>query len=157
MGARWVQGDVKLAAGRFRIANQVIDAAAQANLETEGQSLEEYGKDLIANHLGTGKEWSREWNGKTSSSPGRVTSGSMRNDFSHVVNKTRGAITLAVGWVRNFQDYYGFQDKGFNHWLGMWVEGMQLNMHMKSLVKQATDRAGKEIIRGLVRHLRGGR
>jgi hypothetical protein len=87
-------------------AHLVVEAAA-IGAETMQQIIET---------TGTG------WDGRLGPNDGRVDSGHMLNDVSydkqaHIgVSRTgRGSRSARFGWIKNYQDYYGYQDQGFEN------------------------------------------
>ena len=93
-------------------------------------------------------------------SRGRVNTGAMRDAITYRV--VRGATVQArVGWLNDYEDYFGFQDVGFT--AGGYrervsstiraVEGMRLMAHMRAYMRDqsdiAMDRVVKRVINGL--------
>lgn len=77
---------------------------------------------------GTGKVWSRPWgpNGRTASIPGRVDTGEMRDQFKGSVSVEKSSVVGEVGWTGSKEDYFLYQEEGFNHWITQkWIEGMR--------------------------------
>jgi hypothetical protein len=79
---------------------------------------------------GTGVLWASAWRGrktgvyKTTSAPGRIDSGDMLNAVGTAIQAGPKESRAAFGWVRNFEEYFRHQEYGFNHWIGVRVEGM---------------------------------
>lgn len=74
---------------------------------------------------GIGREWTRPWNGRSSSSPGRVESGDMLNEFKGNLDYGNGSIVGTAGWINKQVDYFRYQEGGFFHVLAQRdVEGM---------------------------------
>lgn len=154
MGARWVVGDMAKSASNFRAAAAGISGDARDELQAAGEQLQAEGQRIISS-TGTNREWSREWYGRSGSGPGRINTGAMVGDYEFDIQSGSVINRLRVGWINNFEKYYGFQDKGFNHWVGVTVAGMELQSKMKGLVRSATNNVGIQIVNGLVRRLRG--
>ena len=47
---------------------------------------------------------------------GRYDTGEMHDSVTYVTEQAKDRISVRVGWVRNFQDYFGYQDSGFKNW-----------------------------------------
>lgn len=71
-------------------------------------------KDLIASR-GTNRQWSRAWNGRTHSGPGRIDTGNMYEAVTWWVSPDgyRGEF----GWLNNREPYFLYQEEGFPHWI----------------------------------------
>lgn len=85
-------------------------------------------KELIETR-GTGKTWSSTWFGgdRTASMPGRVDTGHMRDSVTKNPVKVsgKGNIYGGFGWLHHRDDYFAYQEGGFEHWrTGEYVEGM---------------------------------
>lgn len=124
---------------RINIAGAIKQLEGVAkSVDSAGQDLQmelaKAGRDEMVRLIetrGTGRQWKKPWRGRKSgrykqtSSPGRVDSGDMRNAVG--VRFERGAqqTNVAFGWIRNFENYFGYQDQGFYHkQKGETVEGM---------------------------------
>lgn len=57
---------------------------------------------------------------------GRIETGRMLDSVdSKVLSKSKDRVAAEFGWIDTFEDYFGYQEGGFNHWLsGKRVEGM---------------------------------
>ena len=114
---------------RINIAGAIkqLEGVAKA-VDLAGQDLQielaRAGRDEMVRLIetrGTGRQWNKPWRGRKSgrykqtSSPGRVDSGDMRDAVG--VRFERGAqqTNAAFGWIRNFENYFGYQDQGFYH------------------------------------------
>lgn len=89
----------------------------------------EYGATVMKGLIetrGTGRQWTRPDSfGRWSSSPGRVASGTMRDSVASSFNKTaKGNAVGRFGWLKNREDYFRYQEGGFEHPSGITVEGM---------------------------------
>jgi len=79
---------------------------------------------------GTRVPWANAWRGrktgvyKTTSAPGRIDSGDMLNAVGTAIQAGPRESRATFGWVRNFEEYFRHQEYGFNHWIGVRVEGM---------------------------------
>lgn len=75
---------------------------------------------------GTGRTWKYPWNGRHGSYPGRDDTGHMKNSVSsNTTVSERGRVTGRFGWLGKREDYFGFQEGGFEHVeAGITVEGM---------------------------------
>lgn len=54
----------------------------------------------------------------------RVDTGHMRSEISAQTERTGNTITGEWGWLDDEEDYFYYQDAGFRHVGGQWVEGM---------------------------------
>lgn len=81
------------------------------------QAIEE-GKNITKHNIetrGTAKSGKR----------GRVRTGEMRDNVkSEMTKKTAKEAEGKFGWIDQYEDYYGFQEAGFDHIGGVTVEGM---------------------------------
>ncbi len=60
-----------------------------------------------------------------SGKPGRIETKKMHNDIDAKTTVSEaGRVTGRFGWIKNREDYYGFQEGGFDHVNGGHVEGM---------------------------------
>jgi hypothetical protein len=117
----------------IRQLEQVGKAAGLAGQDLQ-MELAEAGRDEMVRLIetrGTNIRWEKKWKGRKSgtykqiSSPGRIDSGDMRDAVG--VRFERGAqqTNAAFGWIRNFENYFGYQDQGFYHVkANRMVEGM---------------------------------
>lgn len=143
---RFVRVDVT---GAVKEISNVARAADRANSALQIELAEE-GRDKMKELIetgGTGVSWERSHYAKDSeksgrlrggSSPGRVNTGNMRDSVS-VRFEGQGSKKIgAFGWIRNFENYFGYQDNGFYHVLaGRTVEGMHaLRDSRRYVVKQ---------------------
>lgn len=73
---------------------------------------------------GVGVQWARSHYAKdsdksgslrNSSFPGRVNTGNMRDSVGVRFERGRDRSVSAFGWIRNFEDYFGYQEEGFYH------------------------------------------
>lgn len=56
---------------------------------------------------------------------GRVVSGAMRDAVdSEVTERSRDRVRGKFGWIKDFEDYFGYQELGFEHRGGVTVDGM---------------------------------
>lgn len=56
---------------------------------------------------------------------GRIETGAMRDAVdSKITERSKKRVSGEFGWINEFQDYYGYQESGFNHRSGVSVEGM---------------------------------
>lgn len=102
-----------------------IDEAAEEWAEEGAETVD----DLIASR-GTGRTWKRvrykRGIARSGSKNGRDWTGDMRGDAGDNESFRKGS-DVAVGrfgWYKNYKDYYGEQEGGFEHPQTGWVEGM---------------------------------
>lgn len=82
------------------------------------------GRDVIETS-GTDQEWSRPWGGRSGGGRGRVDTRKMVDEFGAEVDIGNGVVTGKLGWVREKEDYFFYQDQGFWHVLSQReIEGM---------------------------------
>lgn len=83
------------------------------------QEAAEDGKRIMREKIetsGLGVEWSRaDKYGRTSSSPGRVASGKMRDAIDSEYKRDGDSAEARIGWLNEFEDYFGYQEGGFYH------------------------------------------
>lgn len=93
----------------------------------------EEGQDRVQTRIensGTGQTWSRTYyrrggGPRKGSFGGRVWSGEMRADVEQETHRGDDFIQGSFGWIHNYEDYYGFQEGGFDHvWAGRHIKGM---------------------------------
>lgn len=95
---------------RINLPNEFEDAMTKA-MDAGQDAL----KDAI-NTRGTGKKWSRPWNGREGSYPGRVDTGNMLSEAKgQVTGKTAHSVDGELGWPEDSPDYIAYQDQGFYH------------------------------------------
>jgi hypothetical protein len=79
---------------------------------------------------GTNKDWGKSWPSraqgrKSSSGPARFDTGEMRDSVdSQIIRSSRRIVSGEFGWLRNQQDYFIYQDKGFTHFGGAVIPAM---------------------------------
>lgn len=160
-GRRFARVDVSNALKGFEAlgkASQIANSGLQIELAEEGRDKM---KELIETG-GTGVSWQRSHYAKDSeksgrlrggSSPGRVNTGNMRDSVS-VRFEGQGSKKIgAFGWIRNFENYFGYQDNGFYHVLaGRTVQGMHalrdsrryvVNQVLPKLVRKYSNRLAR--------------
>lgn len=94
---------------------------------------------------GTGKTWKRTYTkrgiSRSGSTDGRVWTGDMQEDVEIEVKRDPNAITASFGWIKNYQDYYGQQEGGFEHPTAGHVKGMFAMADAKDyIMKYANDK-----------------
>jgi len=117
---------VRVEVVRFeREMRNISESSKVAILEMQRELAEEGKKKMqeIIMTSGTNKRWKSPWK---SEKTGRVRlgSGTARVDSGDMIRavgvRTEGGTGTvarsAFGWVREFEDYYGYQDEGFTHW-----------------------------------------
>ena len=118
---KWFRGKVD----RIENGNEVIIR----NAMHEGAEL---AKEYIATR-GTGRVWQGDWSrfpnatpGRTGSIPGRSATGYMMDSItSEVTSFGKGKIQGAFGWINRREDYFAYQEGGFQHAItGEFIEGM---------------------------------
>lgn len=130
--------------------------------EEEIQYVGQQAKDELNRYfrtVSTGRSWTPGPWGQGGTGD-RVDTGDMKADLDVRVYRGQG-IGLDVGWVHDFQEYYRYQDEGFEatgfrhpRLIGSdVVAGMGLIAHMnywlRDKVDEALDRAGKRVVNGL--------
>lgn len=109
-------------------------AVEQANEELQIE-LARAGRDKMKEFIetrGTGETWTRRRRAKglqgrlrRGSYPGRVNTGNMRDSVTVRFEGQGSRKAAAFGWIRNFEDYFGYQENGFYHvYAGRRVRGM---------------------------------
>jgi hypothetical protein len=86
----------------------------------------------------------------------RSDTGEMRDAIERLV-RTGRTVDVQVGWIREFEEYFLAQDKGFDHSgyrsMRQAVRGMQLMAHMRAYMRDevdlAVDRAMRRINNGI--------
>lgn len=119
-----------------------MDMVADAMDETVDFAVEVQ-KDAIE-HSGTGRQWQGDWGsmpngtpGRTTSDPGRVATGEMRDSVSGVVKQFPDRIVGEVGWLDGSPAHARFQELGFRHAItGDAIEGME---SLREAEEQGTD------------------
>jgi len=54
--------------------------------------------------------------------PGRIRTGNMYNSVDYRVEAGPNRVSAAFGWIRNFEDYFGYQETGFrNIWIASYT------------------------------------
>lgn len=138
--------DLQRSFSRFEACIQsAMDDAMALGVET--------GRDIIENS-GTDRQWSREWYGRDHSGRGRVDTGNMRDEFKAEVDNRRQGVEGKLGWVKEQEDYFFFQDEGFTHRLtGEYIEGMMALLGASEeawdLLRQKCSECNSDFIRGI--------
>ena len=82
---------------------EIADASKEEMQRIIRESVSPWGEFRLSNGLG----------GK---GPGRYDTGAMHDSVTYVTEQAKDRVSVRVGWVRNFQDYFGYQDSGFKNW-----------------------------------------
>lgn len=132
-------GDVGSVVNWFK---QIMERVEDGNSNAISQAVsdgENTMKHLIASR-GTAK----------SGKAGRIETGNMHNSVTSSFNQTaRGNAVGRFGWLKNREDYFGFQEGGFEHARsGVDVEGMYAMVDAYELVKQELEQAVRNNLRG---------
>jgi len=158
---QFVRVNVSSAVDKVRAVEKQLAAATEA-LQIEAA---EAGRDKMREIIetsGTGRAWQRSHYAKDGgrvgtlrrgSFGGRVNTGNMRDSVS-VRFEGRGANRVAAfGWIRNFEDYFGYQDQGFLHVIsGKRVAGMfALRDARRYVVNQVLPRLTRKYARRIER------
>lgn len=160
MGMRWIQGDIRKYVANLEQARIALQSQPEQELILVGEELRREGQEIIESS-GRNQKWSRPWANRSDgqmregSGPGRIESGQMRDDFDYQVLKGPKVTRLYVGWIKKFQDYYFYQNRGFNHWLAGWVEGMLVTKKLKSRQEELVRKAGDNVLSTVRDRLRG--
>lgn len=167
MGARWVRQGRRGPGGEdYRNMSRELQVIVMEEMTAAAQAGEREAKRYIS-VAGTRRQWNgsfpdlKQGGGRRSApSRGRINTGEMRDAITYRV--VRGATVQArVGWLNEYEDYFGFQDEGFS--AGGYrelvsttiraVEGMRLMAHMRAFMRDqsddAMDRIVKRVINGL--------
>lgn len=76
----------------------------------------------------------------------RVETGLMKSEVK--ARKTKSQYFYArYGWVDRFEDYFGYQDRGFTHTSGKRIEGMKALFRSFLVVREEMGRRIKELAR----------
>ena len=121
---------------------RIMDMVADAMDDTVDFAVEVQ-KDTIETS-GTGRQWTGDWGsmpngtpGRTTSDPGRVATGEMRDSVTGVVKQFKDRVVGEVGWIDGSPAHARFQELGFRHWItGDAIEGMD---SLREAEEQGTD------------------
>lgn len=138
-GARWRMTNSKGFVGKATAYSETLSTTG-AQLVVESAAIGAETMQQVIESSGTG------WDGRLGPAEGRVDSGQMLRDVSydkqarHGVSRRTGRTSryARFGWIKNYQDYYGYQNEGFTNlskseknrnitWVtgsGGWTEGM---------------------------------
>jgi hypothetical protein len=147
-----------------RIIGKLDRSQTEISQEVEALTIEaaNFGAERMREYIrtrGTNQRWARPWRGrktgiyKTTSSPGRIDSGDMLNSVKIQIQAGEQQSRAAFGWLYNFEEYFRHQEYGFNHWIGVRVEGMfalrdarrDLSNEMPRLAKKYQNRIVKRL------------
>lgn len=130
---QFVRVDITNALRKFENVGKEVQLANEEMQMELARAGQEKMKEFIETG-GTGFRWKRPHYAKDSemsgslrvgSIPGRVNTGNMRNSVSVRFEGGQKRVSAAFGWIRNFEDYFGYQDNGFYHYQAdREVEGM---------------------------------
>lgn len=118
-GFTWVKGSPsEFVATPMKAVQQVTEGFDMGALVKDAADLM---KQMISVR-GTGRSWSGDFGslphgypGRTSSTPGRVASGNMRDSVAWRVEMNGGKLIGEFGWLTNRDPYFLFQEDGFSH------------------------------------------
>lgn len=118
-GFTWVKGSPsEFVATPMKAVQQVTEGFDMGALVKDAADLM---KQMISVR-GTGRSWSGDFGslphgypGRTSSTPGRVASGNMRDSVSWRVEMNGGKLIGEFGWLTNRDPYFLYQEDGFSH------------------------------------------
>ena len=137
-GARWTRRSLADDANNFSNLEPMVRRLVVEAVSRVAEETEQYAKDEIQNNRGTGKSWTAargaNWD-RTGASPGRDDTGRMRNAIKSTVN-TGSTVQARVGWLDEYEDYFGYQEDGFEHQFAGAVKGMGL---MKDVSSKSRD------------------
>lgn len=145
---------------RFRNMSQQITSILTKNMDEAGQ-ISELEAHKFIDMAGTGNAWSGDFTdrggGKRSGpSAGRIDTGFMQRDYQYRTTKGKN-VGLDVGWINNYEDYYGAQDAGFSapgyRTNPLPVQGMGLTRHMRDFTEKEMDKAMDRSIRTILNGL----
>lgn len=108
----------------YRSKMRPVEAGVDDAMDEAGGIGKELGRHYIETR-GTQRMWLYPRNGRDGSYPGRVDTGKMRDAFGFRKTTQGGSRQLRVGWVSGTrEDYFKYQEGGFEHPSGLQVEGM---------------------------------
>lgn len=143
MGLRWSRAayldDLE---GRLHRVPAVVAEANRALEEIAAQGAEE-----MRGYINTrGTNWSR-----SQGRAGRVDTGQMLDDVSYRQNPHHSAriFSWEFGWINAFQQYFGFQERGFRHVGGTSVEPMYALRDASTSARDKLTLLGPVILRKL--------
>jgi len=99
-----------------RLANEDLQIeAARAGQEKMVELIERRGVSVKWQRPHYAKDSEKSGRLRTASFPGRVNTGNMRDSVGVRFEGGDQRVTAAFGWIRNFEDYFGYQEEGFYH------------------------------------------
>ena len=115
-GARWRMTNGKNFVGKATAYSATLTNTGAA-LVVESAAIGAEVMQQIIETTGTG------WDGRLGPADGRIDSGDMVDDVSYdkVAHRGasrssgRGSRSARFGWIKNYKDYYGYQDQGFEN------------------------------------------
>ena len=136
-------------------ANRIIER----ELIPVGEAAEGEAKGFIE-IAGTNRQWSgmftdRDGGKRDHSGIGRVHTGAMRDAISFRVTRGKG-LGIDVGWIKNYEDYFGAQEHGFSaggYRFAQDVEGMGMFQHLRVYIRDKLDEAADNIMEEFTRGL----
>lgn len=149
-----ISGKGDLHGGNYFAMAANLKNIVEDELIVAGKAGAAEGRDFI-DTAGTGNSWATDFNGRSSSSPGRVDTGNMRDSVAYRIFQGKG-VGLDVGWVHHWEEYFGAQEKGFSQGgfrPNQVVKGMGMMAHLRAQMEGKTDaamdRAIERILDGL--------
>ncbi len=120
---------------RFETQMRDIQESSRVAIEEMQRELAEEGKEKMKEIIltnGRNAQWKGPWKSqktgqvRTRSGVSRVDSGDMINSVGIRIEGGRNLVARsAFGWVRNYEDYFGYQEEGFTHFRSKkWITGM---------------------------------
>lgn len=113
--ARWRMTNGKNFVGKATAYSQTLTTTGAA-LVVESAAVGAETMQQIIETSGTG------WDGRLGPTDGRVDTGQMlaavdydKRARAGVSRTGRGSRSARFGWIRDYRDYYGYQDQGFNN------------------------------------------
>ena len=125
MARQYARIDVSELLKRGNQAKRVIEEEAR-NMAGE---LAEFGEERMKEYIrerGTPFSDAAKQAG-VNRGPGRIRTGNMYNSVSSRVESGSSKTLAAFGWLKNFEDYFGYQETGFrNKFIAMYSPGGKL-------------------------------
>lgn len=109
------------------------------------------GADVMRNNImtrGTDKQWGGFWPSraqgrKDHSTSARFDTGEMRDSVeSEMLIRSRARVVGQFGWLKNQQEYFQYQEKGFNHRNGQVIPAMNA---LRDAFTYATNKVESEL------------
>ena len=143
MSVQWLGTPLEVTASRLEDMSKNIAKRAHEELKEVAKEGETKLKGMIR-AKGTGKGWYWDYGGMAHGHPGRlggyggrVASGKMLNAVTSEVRAGGSSAEARIGWVKEYEDYFGYQETGFSHQVAGAVAGME---NMSEMMAWASER-----------------